>query len=155
MLKNITPAKPTTVGQFISDLNRYDSRIHYTVSGIIHNRDRAVTFTYCNQIASHKSDVRLFSEMHDMEIIAAYELDNGTCRDRPAKFIHILTGLSWVWDFGVIKVVLFQGWKSGIPPRLGAGCWSADAARRGQWLAPLHGNFSNCRRCHALRGIGF
>jgi len=105
--------------------------------------------------------------MHDMEIVAAYKLDDGTYRDKPTKFIHILTGLSWVWDFGVIKVVLFQGWKSGIPPRLGAGCWSADAARRGQWLAPLHGNpppmvparlaagfHGDCCRCHALRGIG-
>ena len=57
MLKNITPTKLTTVGQFINDLGRYDSRIHYTISGIIRNRDRATTFTYCNQIASHKSDV--------------------------------------------------------------------------------------------------
>ena len=64
---------------------------------------------YCNQIASHKSDIRLFSEMHDMEIVAAYDLDDGTYRDKPTKFIHILTGLSWVGDFGVIKVVLFQG----------------------------------------------
>ena len=109
MPKNVTPTKPTTVGQFISDLSRYNDYIHYTVSGIIRNRDRAATFTYCNQIASHKSDIRLFSEMHNMEIVAAYELDDGTYRDKPTKFIHILTGLSWVGDFGVIKVVLFQG----------------------------------------------